>query len=210
MNTQHPGITYLWPTAAPSSFLGAHANETARRTAQQRLQEILSISRAPSPSGPVQRFLQVNTGSWIDLREIVDWTRSDGVKAEPEKYWPAVVMIIRDSLGWVVGAQVMSISGSKSADHAMASVVVTTVDDLIGPRWPLQTPPPLAGQTPPGRTGKLSVISAGARKARGGLFKSVAFALEFEQHGAVHESIQDRSAHRVIAQILAPVLHHSV
>ena len=24
---------------------------------------------------------------------------------------------------------------------------------LVNPRWPLQTPPPLAGQTPPGRMG---------------------------------------------------------
>ena len=36
----------------------------------------------------------------------------------------------------------------------------------LHPRWPLQIPPLVAGQTPPGRTGKLSVISAGARKAR--------------------------------------------
>ena len=28
----------------------------------------------------------------------------------------------------------------------------------LGPRWPLQIPPPVATQTPPGRTGKLSVF----------------------------------------------------
>ena len=54
------------------------------------------------------------------------------------------------------------------------------------PRWPLQTPPPLASQTPPGRTGRLSVISADARNARGSFFKSVALSLELQQHGSVH------------------------
>ena len=31
-------------------------------------------------------------------------------------------------------------------------------DELQKPRWPLQIPPPMASQTPPGRTGKLSVF----------------------------------------------------
>ncbi|CAM5461749.1 pPIWI-associating nuclease domain-containing protein [Eoetvoesiella caeni] len=70
------------------------------------------------------------------------------------------------------------------------NIEVTSMDhaeiQFSAPRWPLQTPPLLAGQIPPGRTVRLSIIGAAARKARGSLFKSVAFSLKLQQRAAVH------------------------
>lgn len=59
----------------------------------------------------------------------------------------------------------------------------------LNPRWPLQIPPPMASQTPPGRTVGLCVIRWAECDARGGLFEAVAFALELEHGGAMHNSI---------------------
>ncbi|NYT60679.1 recombinase zinc beta ribbon domain-containing protein, partial [Alcaligenaceae bacterium] len=59
-------------------------------------------------------------------------------------------------------------------DSVLGERIQDWQDELNEPGWPLQTPPLLAGQIPPGRTVRLSIIGAAARKARGSLFKSVA------------------------------------
>jgi hypothetical protein len=77
--------------------------------------------------------------------------------------------------------------GDSSANSAFALGEIAESDELPAvarayfPRWPLQIPPPVAGQIPPGRTEELSIVGCVARHARGGLLQSVALALELQQ-----------------------------
>ena len=47
-------------------------------------------------------------------------------------------------------------------------------------------------------------------KARSGLFEPIALALELEQMRAVHKAVENGGGHRVIAEVLAPILNHTV
>lgn len=47
-------------------------------------------------------------------------------------------------------------------------------------------------------------------KARRDLFKPIALTLELKQMRAVHQAVENGGDHRVIAEVLAPVLYHAV
>src|SRR6266478_8629351 len=81
---------------------------------------------------------------------------------------------------------------------------------LICPRRPPQTPPPVAGQIPPGKASRLCIVCCSADDARGGLLQSVALSLELKHGGVMHEAVQDGGGHGVVAEVLAPVLDDAV
>ena len=61
-----------------------------------------------------------------------------------------------------------------------------------------------------GKTGGLWGSFDGAGNARAGLLESVAFSLELEHMGVMHQAIEDSRGHGGIAQILSPVLDNAV
>src|SRR3972149_2300903 len=82
----------------------------------------------------------------------------------------------------------------------------------LGPRWPLQTPPPVAGSNSPRRTGRSVLLTCFrfARKFLRSFLQSIAFAFEFQLVVAMHEGVQDGSGHDVVAEVGGPVLDDAV
>ena len=80
------------------------------------------------------------------------------------------------------------------------------------PRWPLETPPPVAGSNSPRRTGRSVLLTCFrfARKFLRSFLQSIAFAFEFQLVVAMHEAVQDGSGHDVVAEVGGPVLDDAV